>query len=158
MRESQVHAYAAEICHALSGLMLIRLWGCALLGVQGLRDPHARVRWAACQAVGQLCTDLGPDLQEAEHGRLLPGLMAAMDDFAQPRVQAHAAAALVNFSENCEQVRGSGWRAAPPPGGVVMEPPSRLGGLFGVTARPAQAQAEARQACRRGPPGPCLGG
>ena len=33
--------------------------------------------------------------------------MAVMDDFSQPRVQAHAAAALVNFSEACEQVR---WR------------------------------------------------
>ena len=51
--------------------------GCA----QGLQDPHAKVRWAACQAVGQLCTDLGPELQEAEHARLLPGLMAVMDDF-----------------------------------------------------------------------------
>ena len=69
------------------------------------------MRWAACQAVGQLCTDLGPELQEAEHARLLPGLMGAMDDFAQPRVQAHAAAALVNFSENCEQV----CRRSPPP-------------------------------------------
>ena len=77
---------------------------------QGLQDAHAKVRWAACQAVGQLCTDLGPELQEAEHARLLPGLMAAMDDFAQARVQAHAAAALVNFSENCEQVRGGGIR------------------------------------------------
>jgi hypothetical protein len=71
---------------------------------QGLRDAHSKVRWAACQAVGQLCTDLGPDMQEAEHARLLPGLMSVMDDFTQPRVQAHAAAAVVNFSENCEQV------------------------------------------------------
>ena len=51
-----------------------------------------------------MCTDLGPDFQEAEHARLLPGLMAVMDDFQQPRIQAHAAAAVVNFSENCEQV------------------------------------------------------
>lgn len=72
---------------------------------QGLGDPHAKVRWAACQALGQLCTDLGPGLQEAEHARILPGLMAVMRDFAQPRVQAHAAAAVVNFSENCEQAR-----------------------------------------------------
>ena len=27
-----------------------------------------------------------------------------MDDFSQPRVQAHAAAAIVNFSESCEAV------------------------------------------------------
>ena len=50
-----------------------------------------------------MCTDLGPDFQEAEHARLLPGLMAVMDDFQHPRIQAHAAAAIVNFSENCEQ-------------------------------------------------------
>lgn len=71
---------------------------------QGLADPHAKVRWAACQALGQLCTDLGPELQQDEHTRILPGLMAVMGDFSQPRVQAHAAAAVVNFSEHCEQV------------------------------------------------------
>ncbi len=49
---------------------------------QGLQDQHAKVRWAACQALGQMCTDLGPDLQS-----ILPGLMAVMDDFSQPRVQ-----------------------------------------------------------------------
>ena len=34
-----------------------------LLLPQGAADKHARVRWASCQALGQLCTDLGPDLQ-----------------------------------------------------------------------------------------------
>jgi hypothetical protein len=29
----------------------------------GVQDPHGKVRWAACQALGQLCTDLGPDIQ-----------------------------------------------------------------------------------------------
>lgn len=62
------------------------------------------MRWAACQALGQMCTDLGPELQNNEHARLLPGMMAVMDDFSAPRVQAHASAAIVNFSENCEQV------------------------------------------------------
>ena len=75
-----------------------------LVHAQGLADPHAKVRWAACQALGQLCTDLGPELQQDEHTRILPGLMAVMGDFSQPRVQAHAAAAVVNFSEHCEQV------------------------------------------------------
>ena len=54
---------------------------------QGLQDQHAKVRWAACQALGQMCTDLGPDLQSSQHARILPGLMAVMDDFSQPRVQ-----------------------------------------------------------------------
>jgi len=54
---------------------------------QGLTDQHPKVRWAACQALGQMCTDLGPDLQSSQHARILPGLMAVMDDFSQPRVQ-----------------------------------------------------------------------
>ena len=33
--------------------------------------------------------------------RVLPGLLLLMDDAANPRVQAHAGAALVNFSEGC---------------------------------------------------------
>jgi hypothetical protein len=132
------------------------------------------VRWACCQALGQLCTDLGPDLQarprisgvswsvgwwsifrarfaslpprctvcsrsklpgwpsstlcgqvipsrgasgtpivfsllanvyhcylglqEEQHARILPAYLALMDDFANPRVQAHACAAAVNFA------------------------------------------------------------
>ena len=58
-----------------------------LCRVQGLTDQHPKVRWAACQALGQMCTDLGPDLQSSQHARILPGLMAVMDDFSQPRVQ-----------------------------------------------------------------------
>ena len=71
---------------------------------QGLSDPHAKVRWAACQALGQMCTDLGPKLQTAEHARILPALQRTMEDFGEPRVQSHAAAALVNFAEDCEEV------------------------------------------------------
>ena len=59
---------------------------------QGLTDQHPKVRWAACQALGQMCTDLGPDLQTSQHARILPGLMAIMDDFSQPRVQVTATA------------------------------------------------------------------
>ena len=42
-------------------------------------------------------------VQGEQHQRILPALMAVMEDFAQPRVQAHSAAAIVNFSENCDQ-------------------------------------------------------
>ncbi|KAK9821719.1 hypothetical protein WJX81_003315 [Elliptochloris bilobata] len=93
----------AQIAEGCVKVMTKNLSGLVDMCLQGLSDPHAKVRWAACQALGQLCTDLGPDLQEAEHARILPGLMAVMGDFSQPRVQAHAAAAVVNFSENCEQ-------------------------------------------------------
>ncbi len=71
--------------------------------MQGLQDPHAKVRWAACQAVGQMCTDLGPDIQNDEHAVIVPALTEVMKDFNEPRVQAHAAAAIVNFSENCDE-------------------------------------------------------
>ena len=74
------------------------------LDVQGLADPHAKVRWASCQALGQMCTDLGPKIQAAEHARILPALQRTMENFREPRVQSHAAAALVNFAEDCEEV------------------------------------------------------
>ncbi|CAJ1922046.1 unnamed protein product, partial [Sphenostylis stenocarpa] len=64
-------------------------------------DPHPRVRWAAINAIGQLSTDLGPDLQVKFHHLVLPALAGAMDDFQNPRVQAHAASAVLNFTENC---------------------------------------------------------
>jgi hypothetical protein len=69
--------------------------------VRFVLDEHPRVRWAAIHAVGQTCTDLGPDLQDSQHQRLLPALLQVMEDTATPRVQAHASAAVVNFSENC---------------------------------------------------------
>lgn len=55
--------------------------------LQGAVDKHPRVRWAACQALGQMCTDLGPDLQEEQHATVLPMLIHLMDDAANPRVQ-----------------------------------------------------------------------
>ena len=73
------------------------------LCLAGLRDPHAKVRWSSCQAIGQLSTDLGPDYQQQEHARVRPTLLGAMDDVNEPRVQAHATAAVVNFSEDCEE-------------------------------------------------------
>lgn len=51
------------------------------------RDSHPRVRWAAINAIGQLSTDLGPDLQQGYHQQVLPALVNAMDDFQTPRVQ-----------------------------------------------------------------------
>ncbi|KAL4452685.1 hypothetical protein ABPG75_008347 [Micractinium tetrahymenae] len=73
------------------------------LCLQGAADSHPKVRWASCQALGQLCTDLGPELQEEQHAKALPAVMALMDDFQNPRVQAHACAAVVNFAEGTDQ-------------------------------------------------------
>ncbi|GFR44315.1 hypothetical protein Agub_g5527 [Astrephomene gubernaculifera] len=74
----------------------------ARMCVMGLNDSEPHVRWAACQALGQMCTDLGPELQAKHHATILPALMAIMENFSSPRVQAHACAAIVNFSEGVE--------------------------------------------------------
>lgn len=55
--------------------------------LNSFHDPHPRVRWAAINAIGQLSTDLGPDLQVKYHQLVLPALAGAMDDFQNPRVQ-----------------------------------------------------------------------
>lgn len=69
-----------------------------------LKDPHPRVRYAACNALGQMCTDFGPLFQKKFHEKLVPSLLQILDDNSNPRVQAHGAAALVNFSEECPKV------------------------------------------------------
>ncbi|KAL3846795.1 hypothetical protein ACJMK2_017751 [Sinanodonta woodiana] len=66
-----------------------------------LKDPHPRVRYAACNAIGQMSTDFGPTFQKKFHAKILPDLLLILDDNDNPRVQAHGAAALVNFSEDC---------------------------------------------------------
>jgi hypothetical protein len=55
--------------------------------LKSFQHPHPRVRWAAINAIGQLSTDLGPELQVHYHGQVLPALAGAMDDFHNPRVQ-----------------------------------------------------------------------
>jgi hypothetical protein len=62
---------------------------------------HPRVRYAACNAVGQMSTDFSPTFEKKFHDKVIPGLLMVLDDNANPRVQAHAGAALVNFSEDC---------------------------------------------------------
>jgi len=66
------------------------------------QDPHPRVRWAACNTVGQMSTDFGPQFQSMFHAQVLPALIGVMDDVGNPRVQSHAAAAIINFCEHCQ--------------------------------------------------------
>uniref|UniRef100_T1J449 TOG domain-containing protein n=1 Tax=Strigamia maritima TaxID=126957 RepID=T1J449_STRMM len=66
-----------------------------------LRDPHPRVRYAACNAIGQMSTDFAPTFEKKFHDKVIPSLLMLLGDETQPRVQAHAGAALVNFSEDC---------------------------------------------------------
>ncbi|CAO2822092.1 unnamed protein product [Amaranthus hypochondriacus] len=91
----------AQIAEGCSKVMIKNLEQVVSMVLNSFQDPHARVRWAAINAIGQLSTDLGPDLQTQFHHLVLPALASAMDDFQNPRVQAHAASAVLNFSENC---------------------------------------------------------
>nr|GEW73970.1 importin-5-like [Tanacetum cinerariifolium] len=92
----QLPAYLAapEWQKHLAALVMIKnLEQVVSMVLNSFQDPHPRVRWAAINAIGQLSTDLGPDLQVNYHARVLPALASAMDDFQNPRVQAHAASA-----------------------------------------------------------------
>jgi len=62
-------------------------------------DEHPRVRWAAVNATGQMSTDFGPKFQRKYHTQVLPQFMVLMDDVQNPKVQAHTAAAIINFCE-----------------------------------------------------------
>ncbi|XP_073040413.1 uncharacterized protein [Primulina eburnea] len=91
----------AQIAEGCSKVMIKNLEQVVNMVLNSFQNPHPRVRWAAINAIGQLSTDLGPDLQVQYHQRVLPALVVAMDDFQNPRVQAHSASAVLNFSENC---------------------------------------------------------
>jgi importin-5 len=70
------------------------------MAISRFADPHPRVRWAAINCIGQMCTDFGPRIQEDFHAQIVPSLIAVMDDTGNPRVQSHAAAAVINFCED----------------------------------------------------------
>lgn len=72
------------------------------LVVPALQDPHPRVRYAACNAIGQMSTDFSPVMQQSHHQVVLTNIIPVLES-AEPRVQAHAAAALVNFCEEAEK-------------------------------------------------------
>ncbi|RYR53963.1 hypothetical protein S245_020863 [Arachis hypogaea] len=91
----------AQIAEGCSKVMIKNLEHVLSMVLSSFSDAHPRARWAAINAIGQLSTDLGPDLQTKYHHLVLPALAGAMDDFQNPRVQAHAASAVLNFTENC---------------------------------------------------------
>lgn len=90
------------------------------LVVPALRDSHPRVRWAGCNALGQMSTDFAGIMQEKYHSIVLTHIIPVLEspeprwDKNSPeallntnllagRVQSHAAAALVNFCEEAEK-------------------------------------------------------
>lgn len=68
-----------------------------------INDPHPRVQYGCCNVLGQISTDFAPLIQRTSHDRILPALISKLTTDSIDRVQTHAAAALVNFSEHANQ-------------------------------------------------------
>ncbi|CAB3408857.1 unnamed protein product [Caenorhabditis bovis] len=66
-----------------------------------VNDEHPRVRFAACNAIGQMSTDFAPTLQKKCHSTVIPALLQCIDNYEVARVCSHAASALINFCEEC---------------------------------------------------------
>ncbi|KAJ3514366.1 hypothetical protein NMY22_g14756 [Coprinellus aureogranulatus] len=92
----------ASIAEGTGRVMQNELGKIVDLVIPMFKDAHPRVRYAACQCIGQLCTDLEEVIQEQFHEQLFPVLVQALED-PEPRVHAHAAAALINFCEGVER-------------------------------------------------------
>ncbi|KAF9256190.1 ARM repeat-containing protein [Marasmius fiardii PR-910] len=88
----------AAIAEGTGKVMVNELGKVVELVVPLFRDQYPRVRYAAAQCVGQLCTDLEEIIQEQYHEQLFAVLIPALED-PEPRVHSHAAAALINFCE-----------------------------------------------------------
>merc|ERR1719471_832181 len=89
---------SGEGCHKQMEPFLDQVMDCVM---NFIADPHPRVRFACCNAIGQMSTDFAPVFEKKFHARVIPGLLHLMTDSGNPRVQAHSGAALVNFSEDC---------------------------------------------------------
>lgn len=72
------------------------------LVVSALTDPHPRVRWAGCNALGQMSTDFAPIMQQEHSETVLKAIIPVLQS-PEARVKSHAAAALVNFCEESEK-------------------------------------------------------
>ncbi|KIJ63543.1 hypothetical protein HYDPIDRAFT_92367 [Hydnomerulius pinastri MD-312] len=101
LRHAGLMAIAA-IAEGTSKVMQIELGKVVELVTPMFKDAHPRVRYAACQCLGQLCTDLEEVIQERYHQQLFAALIPTLEA-PEPRVHAHAAAALINFCEGVER-------------------------------------------------------
>ncbi|KAJ6021004.1 Importin subunit beta-3 [Penicillium herquei] len=92
----------SAISEGCRDLMVGELDQVLALVVPALRDAHPRVRYAGCNALGQMSTDFAGTMQEKYHGIVLNNIIPVLSS-PEPRVQSHAAAALVNFCEEAER-------------------------------------------------------
>ncbi|KAG0674345.1 hypothetical protein C6P42_002272 [Pichia californica] len=68
-----------------------------------LNDRQPRVQFSCCNALGQMSTDFATVIQISSGNRILPALISMLSTRNVPRVQTHAAAALVNFCEEANK-------------------------------------------------------
>ncbi|KAK9789070.1 putative TOG domain-containing protein [Seiridium cardinale] len=92
----------SAISEGCRDLMVKELSQVLNLVVPALKDAHPRVRWAGCQALGQMSTDFAPTMQKEHYDTVLKAIIPVLTS-PEPRVKAHAAAALVNFCEEAEK-------------------------------------------------------
>ncbi len=62
-----------------------------------VKDPHPRVRAAACACLAHLANDFQPGIQVAIHESFIPCVMEPLQEQKLPRLQCVAANALFNF-------------------------------------------------------------
>ena len=75
---------AGEGCHKQMEGYLAQIMEAVM---QFVNDPHPRVRFACCNALGQMATDFAPIFEKKFHDKVIPGLLHLMDDNGNPRVQ-----------------------------------------------------------------------
>ncbi|KAJ5347446.1 uncharacterized protein N7506_000699 [Penicillium brevicompactum] len=92
----------SAISEGCRDLMVGELDQVLALVVPALQDTHPRVRYAGCNALGQMSTDFAGTMQEKYHEIVLTNIIPVLAS-SEPRVQSHAAAALVNFCEEAER-------------------------------------------------------
>ncbi|RYC60014.1 hypothetical protein CHU98_g6192 [Xylaria longipes] len=92
----------SAISEGCRDLMIKELDKVLELVVPALKDSHPRVRWAGCQALGQMSTDFAPTMQKEYYDVILRAIIPVLNS-PEGRVKAHAAAALVNFCEEAEK-------------------------------------------------------
>lgn len=92
----------SAISEGCRDLMISELSQVLDLVIPALQDSHPRVRWAGCNALGQMSTDFAPKMQTDFYDRVLRAVVPVLNS-PEARVKSHAAAALVNFCEEAEK-------------------------------------------------------
>ncbi|KAG6117121.1 hypothetical protein E4U13_001349 [Claviceps humidiphila] len=92
----------SAISEGCSELMIGELSQVLDLVIPALHDTHPRVRWAGCNALGQMSTDFAPKMQTDFYDRVLKAIIPVLNS-PEARVKSHAAAALVNFCEEAQK-------------------------------------------------------